>query len=136
MVGNNAVLTDVRVDVRGSWAVVAPVGDLDLASVPRLRQEVVAVVGEGCRHVVIDMAAVDFIDSVGLGGVVAVAKRVRAAGGSFCLARPEPRVWAVFELVGLHQIFACHPDVDSAIGNEPVGLAAGDSGVCDGDQRG
>lgn len=108
------MLTDVQVTAWGTWSVVAPIGELDLASVPRLRQAVVALVGSGSNDVVLDLAAVDFIDSVGLGGVVAVAKRVLAHGGRFRLARPEDRVWSVFTLVGLDQVFECHDDLDSA----------------------
>jgi anti-sigma B factor antagonist len=108
------VLSDVQVMSWSGWAVVAPVGELDLASVPRLRQEVVAVVLSGQRDVVLDLAAVDFVDSVGLGGVVAVAKRVLGAGGRFRVARPEPRVWSVFELVGLDRVLERFDDLETA----------------------
>lgn len=110
------MLIDVAVTHVGSWSVVAPIGELDLASVPRLRQEVLAVLAGGARDVVLDLGAVDFVDSVGLGGVVAVAKRVRGAGGRFEVARPERRVWDVFTLVGLDRILECHPSVEAATG--------------------
>jgi anti-sigma B factor antagonist len=109
-----AVLIDVGVTTLGDWSVVAPVGELDLASVPRLRQEVLNLLGAGGRDVVLDLGAVDFIDSVGLGGVVAVAKRVRSAGGQFRVARPDPRVWEVFTLVGLDRVIECHRSVAAA----------------------
>lgn len=108
------MLIDVGVTTVGDWSVVAPIGELDLASVPRLRQEVLALLNGGGRNVVLDLGAVDFVDSVGLGGVVAVAKRVRGTGGRFCVARPEPRVWEVFALVGLDRILDCHPSVEAA----------------------
>lgn len=121
------MLSDVRVTEVGDWSVVAPIGDLDLASVPRLRHEVVNLVGSGRHHVVLDLVAVDFMDSVGLGAVVAVAKRVRASGGLFRVARPEPRVWSLFELVGLDTIMDCHDDLGSATADSPAatGWAAG-----------
>lgn len=118
--GALAVLTDVLVTPWGRWHVVAPIGELDLASVPRLRQEVVALVGSGHVDVVLDMAAVDFIDSVGLGGVVAVAKRVLSHGGRFRVARPEDRVWAVFTLVGLDRVLERHDDLNSATATASV----------------
>jgi anti-anti-sigma factor len=58
---------------------------------------------------------VDFVDSVGLGGVVAVAKRVIGAGGRFAIARPDPRVWSVFTLVGLDKVFDCYAELDGAL---------------------
>jgi anti-sigma B factor antagonist len=109
------VLSDVGVLNVGDWVVVAPIGELDLAALPRLRQEVVGLVSGGSRKVVLDLAAVDFVDSAGLGGVVAVAKRVLAHGGMFRVARAEPRVWEVFTLVGLNRIFTCHDDLDAAM---------------------
>jgi anti-sigma B factor antagonist len=108
------MLMDIQVTQWGRWSVIAPIGELDLASVPQLRQAVVSLVGSGNTDVVLDLAAVDFIDSVGLGGVVAVAKRVLAHGGTFRLARPEDRVWSVFTLVGLDRVLECHDDLDSA----------------------
>lgn len=108
------MLSEVRVTELGDWSVVAPIGDLDLASVPRLRHEVVNLVGSGNNQIVLDLVAVDFMDSVGLGAVVAVAKRVRASGGLFRVARPEPRIWSLFELVGLDVIIDCHDDLESA----------------------
>lgn len=111
-----SVLIDVGVTTVGDWSVVAPVGELDLASVPRLRQEVLHLLGAGGRDVVLDLGAVDFVDSVGLGAVVAVAKRIRGAGGRFRVARPDPRVWDVFTLVGLDRVFECHPSVAAAAG--------------------
>ena len=108
------MLIDVGVTTVDGWTVVAPVGELDLASVPRLRQEVLALLNGGGRDVVLDLGGVDFVDSVGLGGVVAVAKRVRSAGGRFCVARPDPRIWEVFALVGLDRILDCHPSVEVA----------------------
>ena len=116
--GVAVVLIDVGVTTMGVWTVVAPIGELDLASVPRLRQEVMALLnGEG-RDVVLDLGGVDFIDSVGLGGVVAVAKRVRGAGRRFSVARPDPRVWEVFTLVGLDRILECHPSIEAATSGE------------------
>lgn len=115
--GGAGVLIDVGVTTVGGWSVVAPIGELDLASVPRLRQEVLTLLsggGGGGGDVVLDLGAVDFIDSVGLGGVVAVAKRVRGAGRRFRIARPDPRVWDVFALVGLDRVFDCHPSIESA----------------------
>jgi anti-sigma B factor antagonist len=109
------MLFDLHVTTHGEWTVVAPVGELDLGSVPRLRQELQGLVTvDGTRSVVLDLAGVDFIDSVGLGVIVAVAKRVLAHGGRFRLARVDDRVWSVFELVGLDKVFECHADLDAA----------------------
>lgn len=122
------VLTDVRVSFEGPWGVVAPIGELDLASMPRLRAGVVSVVAGGCPNVVLDLGAVDFVDSAGLGAVVAAVKRVRAAGGVLRVVRPEPRVWAVFELVDLDRVLDSHPDLAAATATAPPVDAGADDG--------
>jgi anti-sigma B factor antagonist len=109
------------------WAVVALTGELELATAPRLRQEVVSLVGEGHTRVVLDLSRVDFVDSVGLGIVVSALKRVRARGGELVVAGAVPRVKALFELTRLDEIIELHDRVDDAI-TAHAGTAGGDDG--------
>jgi anti-sigma B factor antagonist len=114
-VASAPMLFDLQVHALDGWTVVAPVGELDLGSVPRLRQELQNLTANaGTLSVVLDLAGVDFIDSIGLGVIVAVAKRVRAHGGQFRLARVDDRVWSVFELVGLDVVFRRYADLGTA----------------------
>jgi anti-anti-sigma factor len=108
------VLFDVQVHELGDRLVLAPVGELDLASAPRLRTRAVQAVTSGHRDLVIDLSGVDFADSVGAGTLVAIYKRVRALDGSLVLARPEPQVRRVLELAGIDRILAVHDDLDAA----------------------
>jgi anti-sigma B factor antagonist len=109
------MLFDVHTTNLGQWTVVAPIGELDLGSVPRLRQELQGLASDAStRSVVLDLAGVDFMDSIGLGLVVAVAKRVLAHGGRFRLARVDDRVWSVFKVVGLETVFERFADLDAA----------------------
>lgn len=80
-------------------------GELDAISAPALRAEVEALVHEHHRQVVVDISGVELIDSSGVALLVAILKRVRAAGGALELhgLRDQPR--AIFELLGLDRIF-------------------------------
>lgn len=109
----------IDVSRRGPWVVLAPLGDLDMGSAPRLRQEVVTAVSAGDVHLVLDLGAVEFIDSVGLGVIVGARRRTRANGGDIVLARVSAAVRALFELVELDRIFAVDVDLDTAIGRHP-----------------
>lgn len=112
--GAAIVLFDLQVFDSDGWTVVAPVGELDLSSIPQVRQRIVQLVAAGTRQVVLDLGGVDFVDSAGVGLVVMVAKRLAAHSGELRLAAPTPGVWSVFELVGLDQLWPAHETVAEA----------------------
>ena len=74
----------------GGAAVVTLAGRLDLLSAARVRQELAAAVAAGHHRLVVDLAAVEFIDSTGLGSLVSGLKSTRLAGGDLRLARMRP----------------------------------------------
>ncbi|MBU3702389.1 MAG: STAS domain-containing protein [Acidimicrobiia bacterium] len=91
-------------------------GDLDLATVPRVRSELVRVLAtlEDPPRVVLDLYGVDLVDSLGLALVLEVVRRCAQRGGSVAIARVEPAVRREFDLTGLSTILPLHVDVDSA----------------------
>jgi anti-sigma B factor antagonist len=97
------------------WAVVAVTGELELATAPRLRQQVVSIVGGGRCHLMIDLSAVDFVDSVGLGVVVGALKRARTRGGDLVVVGVSARIYELFEITRLDEIIAIFPDVAAAL---------------------
>jgi len=110
------MLFDLHVNDRGSWTVVAPVGELDLASAPRVRSEVLNILADGARCIVIDLGGVDFLDSLGAGLLIAIRKRVQGLGGELRLCRPEPHVVRVLALAGIDRVVAVFPTVEEAVG--------------------
>jgi anti-sigma B factor antagonist len=104
---------------RGDSVVVEVTGDLDLASAPALRHEVLALLNAGHRSIVIDLTPTGFLDSLGLGVLVAVWKRVVVHGGAFAVVCPEPRLRRVFAVVELDRILPLHGSIDEALGCAP-----------------
>jgi anti-sigma B factor antagonist len=102
---------------RGDWVVVEITGDLDLAAAPALRQEVLALLNAGQRSIVLDLTATGFLDSLGLGTIVAVWKRVRVLGGELLVVCPESRLQRVFRVVDLDRILPLHATVEDALGS-------------------
>jgi anti-anti-sigma factor len=80
--------------------IVAPVGEIDLATVDELQVEVDAAGGEA-RSVVLDLRDVSFIDSAGLRLVLRTSRAIEAGGGTFAVVRGPHEVQRVFDLVGL-----------------------------------
>ncbi|MCU1454470.1 MAG: anti-sigma factor antagonist [Acidimicrobiales bacterium] len=108
---------DLRLDVteRDGWAVLAVGGEIDVATAPRLREQLITLVNDGHHRIVVDLGSVDFLDSTGLGVLVGALKRVRTHDGDLALVCDEPRILKVFEITGLTKVFAMYGSVDQAV---------------------
>ena len=82
-------------------AVVALVGDVDVANAPTLGMVLDGVREVGLLDVRIDASRVDFIDGAGIRWLVAGAKSLREAGGRLRVSPASERVARVLALVGL-----------------------------------
>jgi anti-sigma B factor antagonist len=76
--------------------VVAPTGDLDVFTSPRLRQALDRL--HASSRVVVDMDGVTFIDSSALGVLLGAARRLASEGGELIVRRPRPSAYRVFEM--------------------------------------
>ena len=98
------LLTVERRD-EGRWAVLRLVGQLDVATAPRLRQALQEAQYGGARHVVLDVGALQFLDSFGLGVLVGGLRRARLNGAQFAVAGAGPRIRDIFTVTGLDAAF-------------------------------
>ena len=69
----------------------------------------------GPRRVVLDLGQVDFIDSSGLGAIVAAMKQMDA-DGTLALAAPTETVRKVFRLTRMDTVFEIFDSLDEALG--------------------
>ncbi|KEQ15054.1 STAS domain-containing protein [Endozoicomonas numazuensis] len=69
---------------------------------------------EGKSEIVVDLAAVRFMDSSGLGALVAGLKKL-SGNGSFSLASAQPAVKDLFDLTSMDKLFKLHDSVDEAV---------------------
>jgi anti-sigma B factor antagonist len=84
-------------EVRGV-AVVALVGELDLASADGLVDRLVGIPGS---PVVVDLAQLAFLDSSGISSLVLTKNQMDMVGRTLLLTRPTARVLQTLEIVGL-----------------------------------
>jgi anti-sigma B factor antagonist len=70
---------------------------------------------QGCQRIVLDLGKVPFLDSAGLGELVACQKRTRQKGGDVRLLRPTRRVRDLFELTELTRVFLIFEDEREAL---------------------
>ena len=95
-------------------AVVAVGGEIDVYTAPKLRDCITDLVGAGTYNIVIDLEAVEFLDSTGLGVLVGGLKKVRAHNGSLDLICSQERLLKIFRITGLAKVFVIHDSADSA----------------------
>lgn len=104
---------DVETTAQGI-GVVTPRGRLNMVSARRLKDLLAELVGGGTTRVVVDMGETTFLDSSGLGALIAGLKSARQAGGDLRVARPTPAVQAVFELTNLDRVLRARDSVEGA----------------------
>ena len=83
-------------------------GEIDVYTAPKLRDKITELVADGVYSIVIDMEAVEFLDSTGLGVLVGGLKKVRAHDGSMRLICNQERLLKIFRITGLAKVFAIH----------------------------
>jgi anti-sigma B factor antagonist len=102
----------------GHYTIVTIGGEIDHYSVPGLRVLFLALAQRGRHHLIIDLEAVDFLDSSGLGVLVGALKRSRAGDGSYHVVCTSERLLAMFRITGLDRAMEIRESVDQALANQ------------------
>ena len=108
---------DVSVTSRdvGDRTVVDVAGEIDIYTASVLREQLANLVDAGRTDLVVDLTAVKFMDSTGLGVLVGVLKKVRAHDGRLQLVIDSERLLKVFRITALTQVFTIHETVSAAL---------------------
>lgn len=76
---------------KGTHVVLAPEGKFNLVAAPPLKARIDDLVAVGKNRLVVDLGAVDFIDSSGLGALIGGLKAARQQGGDLRIAARATR---------------------------------------------
>lgn len=111
---------DLRIETEklGDTVVVHVTGEVDVFTAPQLREALVGAIEEGCREVAVDLQGVDFLDSTGLGVLVAGLKRVRQYGGDLSLVCTREHILKILDITGLVKVLKVYDSVDAATAGE------------------
>ena len=83
-------------------------GELDVASAPQLRAAIGDLMGQGYRHVEVDLDACSFIDSSGMGALLWASHRLHAAGGELVAVHAHGATMRALEVAGVDRVLALH----------------------------
>ena len=89
----------------GDAATLRLTGELDVATAPKLRDAVAHLISEGRTKLVFDCAALDFVDSTGLGVFIGARARALAANGSVSLDGVRPALQRLLAVTGIDGLF-------------------------------
>jgi len=89
-------------------------GELDIASAPALREQLLSLLRPGSSRLVIDLSKVSFCDASGLAVLVSTGRRARLLDGFLRLAAVSPQVGRVLHITGLDRNLASFPTVQAA----------------------
>jgi anti-sigma B factor antagonist len=96
----------LRIEEKDNALYVSLSGEVTLESTAALKQEIEAALDEsGAENVVVDLAGVSFMDSSGIGFLVALNTRVKGRNRNMYLFRPSSQVAKTLELVQLSSFF-------------------------------
>jgi anti-sigma B factor antagonist len=95
--------------------VIALRGEVDLYTAPEFKQQLLEVIGQGGKQVVVDFSDTTFIDSTTLGVLVGGVKRLRSNEGQLSLVCSDRNITKIFEITGLDRVFTIYPTRGEAV---------------------
>jgi anti-sigma B factor antagonist len=107
---------DVNTDkVDESTYVISLTGEVDLYTAPEFKQQLLDVIANGGKDVVVDFTNTTFIDSTTLGVLVGGVKRLRTEDGRLSLVCSDRNITKIFEITGLDRVFTIYSTRDEAL---------------------
>jgi len=88
---------------------------LDAHNSGDLKNQMLKLFEEGKHNLVVDLQAVRFVDSSGLGALVSGFKNASSRNGNLKLAGLQLQVKSMFELTRLHRVFEIYTDSGEAL---------------------
>jgi anti-sigma B factor antagonist len=85
-----------------------------MVSAPRLKSAIDSAVDGGSPRVVVDLTEVSFMDSSGLGALIAGLKKARQSSGDLRITGVNQQVATVLALTNLDRVLRAHPSVEAA----------------------
>lgn len=100
----------VNTTINDKNATVTVEGEVDVSCASDLTDALEAVLADAPTSVDVDLAQVPYIDSTGIGVLVAAAHRAAEAGSELTVSHPQPNVLRVLTLLGVGSEFNVNQD--------------------------
>ena len=95
----------MKIQQQGTTLLVGGLTELNAANAPGFRDAVRSALTPQTTHLDVDLSETKFLDSSGLGALIALHKSVVANKGVLRILHPTPTAQQILELTRLHRVF-------------------------------
>ena len=106
---------DISFKDRGEHKIIEVSGEVDLYNVSELKKALFSITNGDHGSVVVDMANVNYMDSSGIGALVAGQKKMKAHSGRFALMNIHDDVLNILKLATLDKFFKIYDSEEDLI---------------------
>ena len=100
----------------GDATIVALPPRIDANTADGVQEELAALIAEGARAIVCDLAATAYISSAGLRALLATAQALQGAGGKIAMFGATEHVNEIMEISGFSDLLQLHETEQEALG--------------------
>jgi anti-sigma B factor antagonist len=101
--------------------VVSVMGEVDRATAPALQQTLLSATGDRAGEAIVDLTSCSFLDSRGLGVLVATRARLARSNRRLALVLPKQSVLRIFQITQFDELFEIYPSLRAAVDRDGNG---------------
>jgi anti-sigma B factor antagonist len=105
--------------------VVSVMGEVDLSTVPAFARTLLDATEDGSGEVIVDLTGCSFLDSRGLGALLATRGRLEHSNRRLALVLSNPSVMRIFRITHSDELFEIHPTLTAAVNGNGNGNGNG-----------
>lgn len=104
----------IKEERNGDLGIVSMDGRLDNETAQGFQEKMSALIDAGCTRLVVDMADLQYISSVGLRAFLLISKKLKPLGGKLLMCKQQSHIKEVFDIAGFSSLFPCYPTREEA----------------------
>jgi len=110
-------MSELTIDIaeHDAGVIVRLAGSADMTAAQDLRHQLERLPTEETNRIVLDLSALDFISSMGLGVLIQFHRQCQEGTGGLRLANPQESIVKVLETTQLDQLFDIYTSLDEAL---------------------
>lgn len=101
---------EIHAQTLGGVSILHLQGEMDAFTAPRLRAALETLIAQEHPAILLELCELTYLDSIGLGVLIAGLKQVSEKLGQFVLVSPTPPVSRILRITGMDNLFAIFDD--------------------------